>query len=381
MAPLRVAVIGCGAMGAATGWRLATRGVQVVCFDRHSPPHAFGSSHGESRITRTAYFEGPWYVPLLQETFPLWRELERTAGARLLTLTGALMIGRASAEAISGSLAAATTHGLDARLLDPDELRRLYPGHVIGEGEFAVLDAQAGFVRPEVAVAAMIDRIAALGGEIRRGVVIAAVNDRPYGVEVVTGEAREAFDAVVIAAGAWMPELVDWLPLTVERQVLAWFAIDKGIDWLTPDRFPVFIHQTDDLGAIYGFPTLDGISVKIARHHDGDATDPNNVRREVTDDELDPLRTFAATHLRGVTGRVTRTVVCMYTNTPDEHFAIDLHPEDARVVVISACSGHGFKFAPVVGDIAADLVCDGRTSRDISRFAVARFLTPFKSKL
>ena len=110
MAPLRVAVIGCGAMGAATGWRLATRGVQVVCFDRHSPPHAFGSSHGESRITRTAYFEGPWYVPLLQETFPLWRELERTAGARLLTLTGALMIGRASAEAISGSLAAATTH-------------------------------------------------------------------------------------------------------------------------------------------------------------------------------------------------------------------------------------------------------------------------------
>jgi sarcosine oxidase len=360
-------------MGAATGWRLATRGVQVVCFDRHSPPHAFGSSHGESRITRTAYFEGPWYVPLLQETFPLWRELERAAGERLLTLTGALMIGRESAVAITGALAAATTHGIDARRLGADELRRRYPGHVIREGEVAVLDRQAGFVRPEAAVAAMIGRLVALGGEIRRGVVVAAVNDRAEGVEVVTDEGRESFDAVVIAAGAWMPELVDWLPLAVERQVLAWFEIDRGADWLTPDRFPVFIHQTDDLGDIYGLPTLDGVSVKIARHHDGDATDPNNLRREVTDGELDPLRTFAATYLRGVTGRVARTAVCMYTNTPDEHFAIDLHPDDARVVVISACSGHGFKFAPVVGDIAADLVCDGRTSRDITRFSVARF--------
>jgi sarcosine oxidase len=374
LAPLRVAVVGCGAMGAATGWRLAARGVQVVCFDRHSPPHAFGSSHGESRITRTAYFEGPWYVPLLQETFPLWRELERVAGERLLTLNGALMIGRESAEAITGALAAATTHRLDARLLDADEVRRLYPGHVIREEEVAVLDAQAGFVRPEAAVAAMIGRLIALGGEIRRGVVVAAVNDRPEGVEVVTDETRETFDAVVIAAGAWLPELAGWLPLTVERQVLAWFEIERGADWLTPDRFPVFIRQTEDLGDIYGLPTLDGASVKIARHHDGDATEPNNVRREVTDHELDPLRTFAATYLRGVTGRATRTVVCMYTNTPDEHFAIDLHPEDSRVVVISACSGHGFKFAPVIGDIAADLVCDGRTERDISRFSVARFL-------
>jgi sarcosine oxidase len=363
-------------MGAATAWRLATRGVQVVCFDRHSPPHAFGSSHGESRITRTAYFEAPWYVPLLQETFPLWRELERVTGERLLTLNGALMIGRESAETITGALAAATTHGLDARLLDADVLRRRYPGHVIGEEEVAVLDTQAGFVLPEAAVAAMIGRLVALGGEIRRGAVVAAVNGRPGGVEVVTDETRETFDAAVIAAGPWMPDLVDWLPLTVERQVLAWFEIERGADWLTPDRFPVFIRQTDDLGDIYGLPTLDGVSVKIARHHDGDPTDPNNVRREVTDDELDPLRTFAATYLRGVTGRVNRTVVCMYTNTPDEHFAVDLHPEDARVVVISACSGHGFKFAPVIGDIAADLVCDGRTSRDISRFSVARFSQP-----
>ena len=370
---MRVAVVGCGAMGAATGWRLAARGVQVVCFDRHSPPHASGSSHGESRITRTAYFEGPWYVPLLQETFPLWRELEEVSGAGLLTLTGALMIGHPSAEAITGALAAAGKHGLDARLLNADELRHRYPGHVFGAHDVAVLDMQAGFVRPEAAIAAMIERLMVLGGEVRRDTVVTAVESHPDGVEVVTTGARDKFDAVVLATGPWMPSLASWLPLTVERQVLAWLEIDRSANWLGPERFPVFIRETDDLGDIYGVPTLDGVSVKIARHHDGEATGPESIRRDVSDADLAPLQAFAATYLRGVTGRVTRTAVCMYTNTPDGDFVIDLHPEDPRIVVISACSGHGFKFAPVVGDVAADLACDQHTSRDISRFTATRF--------
>lgn len=359
-------------MGAATGWRLAKRGAKVVCFDRHSPPHSFGSSHGESRITRTAYFEGAWYVPLLQETFPLWRELEQDAHAPLLTMTGALMIGQSSAEVITGALATVTEHGLDARLLSADELRRGYPTHVVTAGDVAVLDAQAGFIRPEAAVTAMIDRLVALGGEVRRGAVVTSVSSRSDGIEVSTTGSVEKFDAVVIAAGAWARELVP-LPLTVERQVLAWLEIEKDADWLTPDRFPVFFRETNDLGNIYGSPTLDGVSVKIARHHDGDAADPDGLRRDVTEAELAPLQTFARTYMRGVGERVTRTAVCMYTNTPDRHFAVDLHPDDPRIVVISACSGHGFKFAPVIGDIGADLVCDGRTSRDISRFALARF--------
>ena len=361
-------------MGAAAGWRLAERGAQVVCFDRHSPPHTFGSSHGESRITRTAYFEGPWYVPLLQETFPLWRELEAASGADLLTLTGALMIGPPSADAVTGALAAAADHGLDVRLLKADEIRKAYPGHIVGNRDVAVLDAQAGFLRPEAAVAAMIGRLEALGGEIRRGVVVSAVNPHPDRVEVVTDEARETFDAVVIAAGPWMHDLVDWLPLTVERQVMAWFAVDEKVDSaLTPGKFPVFIRQARDIGDVYGFPTLDGVSVKIARHHEGEATDPQHVRRDVGDGELDPLRRYVRTRLHGVTQRVLRTVTCLYTNTPDGHFAIGLHPEDARITVLSACSGHGFKFAPVVGDIAADLVTDGRTERDIARFSLTRF--------
>ncbi len=360
-------------MGAAAGWRLAARGAEVVCFDRLSPPHDLGSSHGESRITRTAYLEAPFYVPLLQETFPLWRELEGLTGGSLLTITGALMIGSRSSATVTGALAAAATHGLDVEVLDGDEIGARYPGHVPQDGDVAVFDAQAGFLRPEMAIAAMIDALTRAGGEVRRGVTVTEVAARGEGIEVSTSQARERFDAAVIATGAWMPELAGWLPLTIERQALAWFQVQAGAGWLSPDRFPVFIRETRVPGEVYGFPTLDGTSVKIARHHGGEAADPNATRREVTDADLDPLRMFITTYLRGVTRHVTRSTVCMYTNTPDGHFIVDLHPDDPRIVLISACSGHGFKFAPVIGDIAADLVTTGETARDISRFAAARF--------
>jgi sarcosine oxidase len=355
-------------MGAATGWRLANRGVDVVCFDRHSPPHALGSTHGETRITRTAYFEGPWYVPLLQETFPLWRELERAAGLELLTMTGALMIGSPSSAMITGAQASASTHGLDIDMLDAADVRLRYPGQVLATNEVAILDRQGGFVRAEGAVGAMIGQMLARGGELRRATVTSV-----DGLTVTTAESRETFDAVVVAAGPWMHDLVPWLPLTVERQVMVWLAVENGAGWLSPDRFPVFIRQIDGLGDIYGIPSLDGISVKVARHHDGLRTDPDHVQREISREDLDGVRVIAAKYLRGVTDRVTKAAVCMYTNTPDHHFAIGLHPDNQGVVVLSACSGHGFKFAPVIGDTAADLVCDGGTSRDISRISLERF--------
>lgn len=345
-------------MGAATSWRLAKRGVDVVCYDRHSPPHAFGSTHGESRIIRTAYFEGSWYVPLLQKAFQLWRELEAISGAELLTMTGALMIGDESSEAVTGALQSARQHGLDVDLLDAGELRRRYPGHLVGEEDVAVLDRQAGILRPEAAVTAMLSQVP----EVVRDTEIKSPT-----------ELLEKFDAVVVAAGPWTPELIDWIPLQVERQVHVWFALESGVDWLTPARFPVYIRQSREFGDVYGFPTLDGVSAKIGRHHDGEFTDPYRINRAVGESDIDPLRRIVKTHVRGLSGRVMRTLTCMYTNTPDGHFVIDFSPDDKRVVVISACSGHGFKFTPVIGDIAADLVCNGGTQRDISRFSATRF--------
>lgn len=345
-------------MGAATAWRLTKRGVDVMCFDRHSPPHVHGSSHGESRIIRTAYFEGAFYVPLLREAFELWRELEAVSGSRLLTTTGALYIGGADSEAVVGARRAAEEHGLDVDVLSAPELRKRYRGHVAHDGDVAVLDRQAGILQPEGAVTAMLQQVR----DVRRGRRIES-----------TASLLNEFDAVVVAAGPWTPELVPWLPLKVERQVHAWLSIARDADWFAPDRFPVFIRQTEAFGDVYGFPTLDGASVKVGRHHNGDFTDPDHIRRQVGDADLDPLRLMAATYLRGVSGHVRRTLTCLYTNTPDHNFTVDFAPDDDRVVLISACSGHGFKFAPVIGDIAADLVCDGKTRRDISHFSAARF--------
>lgn len=355
---MRVAVIGGGVMGAATSWRLAARGVDVVCYDRHSPPHALGSSHGESRIIRTAYFEGAWYVALLQEVFPLWRELEAATGESVLTLTGALMIGAPSAETVVGALASAREHHLDVELLETDQLRRRFPSHVVSAGDVAVLDKQAGVLRPEAAVAAMLSRVPRV------------VTDTHVASQE---ELLDRFDAVVVAAGPWTPELVDWIPLQVERQTHAWFAIEDGVDWFSPERFPVFIRQSAEFGDTYGIPSPDGRSIKVGRHHYGEFTDPDHIRREVDESDLAPLRAMTATHLLGVSPRITRTLTCMYTNTPDHDFVIDFSPLDKRVLVISACSGHGFKFGPIIGDVAADLLCDGKTRRDISRFSASRF--------
>ncbi len=354
---MKVAVIGGGAMGSAAAWRLARRGVDVVCFDRHSPPHTLGSSHGESRIFRTAYFEGPWYVPLLHEAFRLWRELETTTGADLLTATGGLMIGSESSSVVRGALESARMHDLDVDVMSADIVRERYPGHTLNDDDIGVLDLQAGFVRPEDAVGAMLSQVP----DVRRETAVAGAR-----------ELLDRFDAVVVAAGPWTPELVPWLPLRIERQVLAWFAIEPGVDWLTPDRFPVFIRESDGTD-VYGFPTLDGTSVKIARHHEGVVTDPYHIDRAVDDTDLNPLKRYVAHYMRGVSTEIVRTATCMYTNTPDGDFAIGRDPNDPRVTVITACSGHGFKFAPVVGDIAADLVIDGRTSRDISQLSLSRF--------
>ena len=253
-------------------------------------------------------------------------------------------------------------------MLDAGELRRRYPGHIVGDAEVAVFDPQAGFVRLESAITAMTRDL-----DVRRNTRVLAVKPDARGVEVTTAGGAERFDAAVIATGPWLSELAPFLPLKVERQVLVWLAIQSGADWFTPDRFPVWLREGTPQGDVYGLPSLDGRSIKIARHHGGEPADPEAARRPVSDADLDPLRLFVTKYLQAVTRHVTRSEVCLYTNTPDQHFAIGPHPEDPRIVVLSACSGHGFKFAPVIGDIAADLVLDGGTRRDISHISLRRF--------
>src|SRR5579884_595789 len=239
----RIAVIGLGAMGSATLWQLAARGIEAIGFEQFQPGHDRGSSHGESRIIRTAYFEGASYVPLVQRAFALWDDLQAQTGEDLLIRTGGLMIGTPGSEVVAGTRASVEAHKLAHELLDAEGVDRRFPQHVLDADEIAVFEGPAGVLRPERAVRAMASRAAVLGASVRHGSRVEAVEPGDAGVRVtVDGEVHE-FDRVVLSVGAWLPTFMPALPLVVTRQVMAWFAIEDGAAF-SPDRFPIFMHET-----------------------------------------------------------------------------------------------------------------------------------------
>ena len=352
------AVVGLGAMGSATLWRLAARGVRVAGLDRFSPPHDRGSSHGESRVIRSAYFEDPAYLPLVRRAFTLWRSLEAETGEDLLTMTGALMIGRAGTAVIEGSRETARVHGLDHELLDATQAAARHPQHRFVPTDVVFAEREGGVLAPERAVAAMLHRGRELGAHVMTGrtvVSIDATRDENVRLHLSGGEHIDARRAVV-CAGPWTPALLPDLPvpLWVERQVNAWFPVEPA-ERFAAEAFPVFIRQLDSGRLVYGVPSRDGATIKLAVHHDGARTEPDTVPREVTAADLEPLQDFATTCMNGVAAQPVRAITCLYTNTPDEHFFIGPLPERPQVIAVSACSGHGFKFAPAIGEAAAGL--------------------------
>lgn len=362
-----VAIVGVGAMGAVSAWRLAGRGASVIGFERFQPGHDRGSSHGDTRIFRTAYFESPDYVPLLRRAHVLWRQLEGETRVQLLTETGGLMIGMPDSELVTGVLRSAAENHLPHRVLTRDEMARTYPQHRLERGEVAVFEEWAGHLRPERAVEAAASRAAALGARIMADTVVTSIEPGGPGVLVETNRGGFAARRALVTAGAWTLKLLPRLrlPLEVERQVVAWFAVDDATDF-SPERFPIFIHELSGERYRYGFPTTDERSIKLGVHHEGATADPENLDRDVREEDLAPVRAFAAHSLRGV-GRVERTSVCMYTNAPGERFIVVSPAEMPGVTVLNACSGHGFKFAPVLGDLIADLLLEGRPLPPIIR--------------
>jgi len=366
-----VLVVGLGAMGSMALWRLARRGATVMGFDRFEPPHAMGSSHGESRIIRTAYYEGPGYVPLVREAFGLWRELEDESGASILTMTGALMIGKPGSDVVAGALASAREHRLDHEVMDAVEAGRRFPRHRLAGDEVAVYEAAAGFVRPEAGIAAALGRARAFGA----GVIIRAI-DR---VEPITGgvEVRAAGSAwrarhAIVCAGAWNSAgLVDGLDVTLEvtRQCMVWLR-PRTPALHAPENAPVFVH---DVGArfAYGFPSVDGETVKVGVSSTSAPQDPETIDRAIHPADLEAAADYVRTALPDLDPKPVRAVVCLQENSPDRHFVIGAVAPG--ITVLAGFSGHGFKFAPVIGDIGADLALDGRTSRSIAPFSPQRF--------
>lgn len=364
-----VIIAGLGAMGSASAFHLARRGVKVLGIDRFHPPHAFGSSHGQTRIIREAYFEDPAYVPLIQRAYELWSELESLAGARLFRQTGGVMIGRPNSAVVSGARCSAERHGLPHKVLTASETNRRFPSQRLPEDCVAVWEPRAGVLFPEECIAAHLKQAESQNAELHFEELVEAWEPTPSGVRLKTDRSTYEAEQLLISAGSWLPQLTPdlQLPLVVERQVLHWFSAARNPESFSPDRCPVYIWEPEPGHHFYGFPDL-GNGIKVAGHHHGRQVDPDTIDRTVRPSEIEAMRVLLERFLPDAAGKHLSSVVCMYTNTPDQHFLIDRHPHHAQVLIASPCSGHGFKFSSVVGEVLADLMTKGQSGLDLNLF-------------
>jgi sarcosine oxidase len=366
-------VIGLGAMGSAAVASLARRGRRVVGIDKFQPGHDRGSSHGATRIIRLGYFEHPSYVPLVRAAYPLWRDLAARSGAPLLDITGIVEIGTPDSELVAGTLDASRMHGLPHDVLDAASLMRRFPAFRVPKEFIGVFQPEGGFIRAEQAIHAQLALARDAGAELRVGEEVVAVEPHGTGVRVVTRNGEIEAGRAIVAAGPWVKSLLPGLaaPIRVTRQVLAWFEPhDRAL--FAPGQFPVFLLQNAD-GIFYGFPDV-GAGVKVAKHHHADeAVDPDACDRDISPADEAMIRAVLAAHLPAANGRRLAATTCLYTMTPDGDFILDRLPGHEAIIVASPCSGHGFKFSPVIGEVLADLAIDGTTAHDISRFSLSRF--------
>ncbi len=370
-----VAIIGLGVMGSAALAALARRGRRVVGIDRFAPGHDRGSSHGTTRVIRLGYFEHPSYVPLVRAAYPLWRELEARSGRSLLTITGILEIGAPESDLVAGTLRSSRLHGLPHEILDAPSLMKRFPAFRLPDDFVGVFQPEGGFVRAEPTVAALQELASRGGAELIRNERVLAVRPHRHGVRVTTSHGDVRAGCAIVAAGPWLKSLLPQLPvlIRVTRQVLGWFdPADHARHRFAAERFPVFLLQNRD-GVFYGFPA-DADGVKVAKHHHLDeAVDPDHYNRTVSATDEAVIRIALKAHLPEADGRLAAAQTCLYTMTPDGDFILDRLPGCPQIIVAAPCSGHGFKFAPVIGEILADLATAGRTEHDISRFSLARF--------
>jgi sarcosine oxidase len=374
MSEPHIIVVGLGAMGSAALCQLARRGVRATGLEQFAPGHDRGSSHGPTRIMRLAHFENAAYVPLMRRAYALWRELENIAGQKLLHITGIAEIGPADGEIVQGTLAAARNYDLDREIVDAGELMRRYPGFKIPQHYKAVLQPDGGYIEAERAIAATLGVAKAAGAVVRSGEKVLAIAPRGDGVRVTTDRATIDADGAIMTAGPWLNALVPELrlPLTVTRQVVGWFDPDDAAKF-AEDRFPVFILESRH-GTHYGLPAYGRRGIKVAKHHHcNEAVEPDSCDRTVTAEDEAAIRAPLAQFLPGANGRLLDAQTCLYTMTPDGTFIIDRAPGCPRLVIASPCCGHGFKFAPVVGEIVADLATRGTTAHDIAPFRLGRF--------
>lgn len=356
-------VVGVGAMGSSAAWHLARRGARVLGLERHGVPHALGSSAGFSRMIRLAYYEHPDYVPLLRRAYELWDELEAASGQKLLHRTGGLYMGPDDGHVVQGTMQSARQHALEHEVLSREEVAQRFPQFALPEGHLGVWEPQAGFLLPEKVIAAYAEGAMRAGAEVHGHEAVTGWSADATGVTVTTARGTYRGRSLLFCGGAWSSRLLAdlGLPLTVTRQVLGWL-------WpMRPELFalgtmPVWGIEQGDGSLAYGFPMMpDNPGLKLARHAPGAETDPEKVCREPAEGDAEELMGIAQRYLPEGVGPVVALRVCLYTMSQDGHFVLGRHPRHGNVYVACGFSGHGFKFASVVGEVLADWATTGRT--------------------
>ena len=364
-------VIGAGAMGSAALYHLATSGCRVIGVDAHAPPHALGSTHGRSRIIREAYYEDPVYVPLVRRAYENWDALAREAGVTLFTRTGAMMIGAAGTELVTGTLASATEHAIPVEELSSAAISERFPILRPAAGMIGILEKNAGILDPELCVRTHLALATAHGAEFQPSTRVLSLEARGDRVVARTDGGVIEARRVVLCAGPWVSQLLEplgaALPLSVERQTMHWF---NNAEPATPAELPVIMIEDEEGTLFYAIPDI-GDGVKAAIHHDGAIVSADTVSREVTDADRSPVQALARRFIPGMGDEIRDSVTCLYTNTPTFDFVIDSLPAAPSILLISACSGHGFKFASAIGELARATVLGESLRVDVSRFRIS----------
>lgn len=375
-------IVGLGAMGSAAAYQFAKRRAKVLGLDRFAPPHTLGSTHGETRITRVANGEGLEYSPLALRANTLWREIERESGTDLLTQNGfAAIAGKkraakaGNAEFLEVTIAAAKAAGIDYEIFAGKEFRERFPAFNVQDDDTVYFDRVGGFLRPEACVETQLKLAKNKGAEIHLNEQVLTFEQTHGMVRVKTAAAEYSAKTLVLAAGPWLPELMEakLMPgLKVTRQIVCWFRVKAAarIEDFQPQRFPVFVWQVPAEQISYGFPALGGREdgVKVSTEQYAVAVDPDNMDRTVSVAEQNALYDeYVGPYFPGLDRACVRSAVCLYTSVPDSRFVIDRHPVHSGVIVASPCSGHGFKHSAAIGEAVAQMAL-GEPHLDLSEF-------------
>lgn len=370
---MKVGIVGLGAIGSMALWQLAKKGVDVTGFEQFGIGHDRSGVGGESRLFRVAYKEGAQYVPLLKEAQGLWRDLERETTSTLLHITGSLNIGLESDEGIANTLKSIQDFDIKHEILDFQYAKNKFIQHNFLPEEIIIFDKESGYIRPELAVFAAVNRAEQLGAKVNRHAKVERIDFKEDSVQILANEQKYEFDQVIIASGAWTNKLINYYQksLTVKKVILSWFPA-KDISLFTPDHFPVFTRRSAGYFS-YGVPTIENSMVKIGISIPSfDVSNPDQWDRTVTNEELQNTIHVVKTYLNGLYSDPIRLNAYMDSYSEDRHPLIGRLENAQQAIIASGFSGHGFKMAPAIGSQLANLVVGNKQFEEL--------ITPFKPK-